>query len=88
MIYSNNVLCFQLKRSQIINFNENDYEINLLMSTKGQGVLVVLSSLCGPDLHKSLHCLARHGRFIQLDKTDLENREKIGKKTCIFICQV
>lgn len=55
------------------------FDIDLLTATKGEGVLVIVNNMSGPVLQKSLLCLAKQGRFVQLDKSDMEKKEKIGK---------
>lgn len=46
--------------------------------THGQGVDVVLNSLAGQALLKSMACLAPHGRFLELGKRDIYQNSKVG----------
>jgi acyl transferase domain-containing protein/NADPH:quinone reductase-like Zn-dependent oxidoreductase/thioesterase domain-containing protein/NAD(P)-dependent dehydrogenase (short-subunit alcohol dehydrogenase family)/acyl carrier protein/ubiquinone/menaquinone biosynthesis C-methylase UbiE len=46
--------------------------------TNGRGVDLVLNSLSGQGLVKSLACLSRNGRFLELGKRDFYQNSKIG----------
>jgi acyl transferase domain-containing protein/2-polyprenyl-3-methyl-5-hydroxy-6-metoxy-1,4-benzoquinol methylase/acyl carrier protein len=46
--------------------------------TKGEGVDVVLNSLSGEFIHKSLALLRRHGRFLELGKRDIFRNSELG----------
>ncbi len=46
--------------------------------TKGYGVDVILNSLSGDAMRKSLDILAPHGRFVELGRTDILNGNQLG----------
>ncbi len=48
-----------------------DFDGDIRQATQGRGVDVVLNSLAGEALERSLSCLAPFGRFIELGKRDL-----------------
>jgi NADPH:quinone reductase-like Zn-dependent oxidoreductase/SAM-dependent methyltransferase len=50
----------------------------IMEETAGQGVDIVLNSLAGPALAKSMACLGPHGRFVELGKRDIYGNSKIG----------
>ena len=51
-----------------------------MKATGGRGVNVVVNSLQGPLLEKSLSCLAPYGRFIELGKRDVYADSEIGMR--------
>jgi acyl transferase domain-containing protein/NADPH:quinone reductase-like Zn-dependent oxidoreductase/short-subunit dehydrogenase len=51
---------------------------DVLAWTGGLGVDVVLNSLSGPAIGRGIACLARHGRFIELGKSDIVANNRIG----------
>ena len=50
----------------------------VLEVTGGRGVDVVVNSLAGQAMTRSLSCMAPHGRFLELGKRDLYENRKIG----------
>src|SRR5438552_6764919 len=46
--------------------------------TRGKGVDVVLNSLAGESIQKSLACLSSYGRFIEIGKRDIYQNSKLG----------
>ena len=52
----------------------------ILELTKGEGVDLVLNSLAGDAIDKSLSILRPYGRFIEVGKTDIYKNRKIGMK--------
>ncbi|MEM6365648.1 MAG: SDR family NAD(P)-dependent oxidoreductase, partial [Planctomycetota bacterium] len=46
--------------------------------TKGEGIDVVLNSLPGEAIPKSLSCLRAYGRFLEIGKTDIYQNRSIG----------
>ncbi len=52
----------------------------VLRSTGGKGVDLVLNALHGPFIDKGLACLAPYGRFIELGKRDVYDDRAIGLK--------
>lgn len=55
-----------------------DFASEIHKITGGHGVDVVLNSLAGEAIPKSLSILARYGRFIEIGKRDLYENRKIG----------
>ncbi|XP_069687554.1 fatty acid synthase-like isoform X2 [Periplaneta americana] len=68
----------QLAEEQILSCEDTSFETRVKMATDGTGAQVVLSRLLGSRLHASLHCLARHGRFVQLGWLDNVVGQSIG----------
>ncbi|NQV52846.1 MAG: SDR family NAD(P)-dependent oxidoreductase [Flavobacteriales bacterium] len=50
----------------------------LMEKTNGKGVDVVLNSLSGEAIFKSVRCLSAYGRFIEIGKTDIYRNSKLG----------
>ena len=46
--------------------------------TRGKGVDIVLNSLAGESIQKSLACLSSYGRFIEIGKRDIYQNSKLG----------
>jgi hypothetical protein len=59
--------------------NLEHFDVLLLIKTKGEGCHVILNTVSGPDICSSIHCLARHGQFIQLAGEDLSRNKSVGK---------
>ncbi|MEO8530228.1 MAG: type I polyketide synthase, partial [Deltaproteobacteria bacterium] len=55
-----------------------DFEQAIMRTTGGNGVDVVLNSLFGEAMERSLNCLAPFGRFIELGKRDFYENNVIG----------
>jgi acyl transferase domain-containing protein/NADPH:quinone reductase-like Zn-dependent oxidoreductase/NAD(P)-dependent dehydrogenase (short-subunit alcohol dehydrogenase family)/SAM-dependent methyltransferase/acyl carrier protein len=54
------------------------FEEEIRHQTNGEGVDVVLNSLNGEFIHKSLALLRRHGRFLELGKRDIFSNSELG----------
>lgn len=50
----------------------------ILQDTNGEGVDVVLNSLSGPALHKSLRLIRTLGRFIEIGKQDITTNSRLS----------
>lgn len=50
----------------------------ILKSTNGRGVDVILNSLAGEAIPKGLSALAQHGRFLEIGKSDIYKNNKLG----------
>lgn len=50
----------------------------IMRHTKGEGVDVVLNSLAGDAMERSVRCLKPFGRFIELGKTDFVSNTRLG----------
>jgi acyl transferase domain-containing protein/NADPH:quinone reductase-like Zn-dependent oxidoreductase/SAM-dependent methyltransferase/acyl carrier protein len=55
-----------------------DFADEIMDLTNGRGVDVVLNSLSGEALSKSLDILAPYGRFVELGKVDIDQNNKLG----------
>lgn len=56
--------------NKIFNSRSTAFEDQILISTDGHGVDVVLNSLAEDKLQASLRCLAANGRFLEIGKVD------------------
>lgn len=64
----------------VMNSRTLDFADEILAATDGRGVDLVLNSLPGPFLEKSLAVLAPHGRFLELGKRDIYGDTPLGLK--------
>ncbi len=48
-----------------------DFADEIMKATNGQGVDIVLNSLSGTAIYKSLSVLGKYGRFVEIGKTDI-----------------
>ncbi|MHA7650918.1 SDR family NAD(P)-dependent oxidoreductase [Mycobacterium sp. ML4] len=55
-----------------------DFADHVRSATGGAGVDVVLNSIAGESVSRTLGCLAPYGRFVELGKRDLLNDRRIG----------
>lgn len=55
-----------------------DFADEIMQITGGRGVDVVLNSLAGEFIPKSLSVLADHGRFLEIGKTDIWSSEQVA----------
>jgi myxalamid-type polyketide synthase MxaB len=55
-----------------------DFVEQIMAATKGQGVDLVLNSLAGEFIPKSLSVLAPYGRFLEIGKIDIYQDTKLG----------
>lgn len=55
-----------------------DFAEEVIKLTDGRGVDVVLNSLGGEFISKSLAVLARHGRFLEIGQRDILNNSQLG----------
>jgi len=63
----------------VMNSRNLDFAEQIMMATEGQGIDIVLNSLAGEFITKSIALLRRGGRFLELGKTDLRDVEKVNK---------
>ncbi|XP_063312266.1 fatty acid synthase [Pelobates fuscus] len=68
----------QLDNSCFANSRNTSFKQHILNITQGRGVDLILNSLAEEKLQASLHCLARHGRFLEIGKYDLSNNTPLG----------
>ncbi len=67
-----------VKPENIMNSRTLDFADEIMARTDGKGVDVVLNSLSGEAIYKSLRCLAAYGRFVEIGKTDIYRNSKLG----------
>jgi NADPH:quinone reductase-like Zn-dependent oxidoreductase len=63
---------------KIMNSRSLDFAEEIMTMTNDEGVDIVLNSLAGEAIDKSLECLRPYGRFIELGKRDLMENRPIG----------
>ena len=68
---------YAVKHDHIFQLRDSNFLPAILAATKGRGVDVVLNSLTGDQLHDSLRCCARFGRFVEIGKRDLTDPIKL-----------
>ncbi len=67
-----------VKPGNIMSSRTLDFADKIMEKTHGRGVDVVLNSLSGEAIYKSVRCLAPYGRFVEIGKTDIYRNSKLG----------
>jgi acyl transferase domain-containing protein/NADPH:quinone reductase-like Zn-dependent oxidoreductase/surfactin synthase thioesterase subunit/NAD(P)-dependent dehydrogenase (short-subunit alcohol dehydrogenase family)/SAM-dependent methyltransferase len=67
-----------VRPDHILNSRTLEFADQLMMLTGGVGVDIVLNSLSGEAIYKSIRCLAPYGRFVEIGKTDIYRNSKLG----------
>lgn len=67
-----------VKRENIMNSRSYGFADDIMEKTDGEGVDVVINSLSGESIYKSIQCLAAYGRFVEIGKTDIYRNSKLG----------
>jgi polyketide synthase 12 len=67
-----------VKPENIMNSRTLEFADQIMEKTRGRGVDVVLNSLSGEAIYKSIRCLAAYGRFVEIGKTDIYRNSKLG----------
>ena len=67
-----------VKPENIMSSRTLDFADEVMEKTNGKGVDVVLNSLSGEAIFKSVRCLSAYGRFIEIGKTDIYRNSKLG----------
>ncbi|MBI3136505.1 MAG: SDR family NAD(P)-dependent oxidoreductase [Bacteroidetes bacterium] len=67
-----------VKPGNIMSSRTLDFADQVMEKTNGKGVDVVLNSLSGEAIFKSVRCLSAYGRFIEIGKTDIYRNSKLG----------
>lgn len=67
-----------VKPGNIFSSRNLDFAEEVMKKTNGKGVDVVLNSLSGTPIYKSVRCLAAYGRFVEIGKTDIYRNSKLG----------
>ncbi len=71
----------QLGIEHVFDLRSLDFADNVLWKTGGRGVDVVLNSLSGPYLDRSLSVLAGGGRFLEIGKRDIYANSPLALRT-------
>lgn len=67
-----------VKPENIMSSRTLDFADQIMAKTKGKGVDVILNSLSGEAIFKSVKCLSAYGRFVEIGKTDIYRNSKLG----------
>ncbi|MFH1319653.1 MAG: SDR family NAD(P)-dependent oxidoreductase [Bacteroidota bacterium] len=70
-----------VKPDHIFNSRTLAFADQIMEFTQGKGVDIVLNSLSGEAIFKSIRCLAPYGRFVEIGKTDIYRNSKLGLRT-------
>ena len=65
--------------TKIMNSRSLDFATEIMSATEGKGVDVVLNSLSGEFISKSIAVLNEHGRFIEIGKQGIWSKEDVAK---------
>lgn len=68
---------YGIPADHIFSSRDHTFATGIMQVTNGKGADVVLNSLAGSLLQKSLNCVARFGRFVEIGKRDLEGNSKL-----------
>ena len=78
--------CLQLLDCNILNLE--DFDVSLLIKTKGKVCHVILNTVSGPEISRTVRSLAEFGHCIQLVQADTTRNKSIGKtkndSMCLF----
>ncbi len=69
-----------VKPENIMNSRTLEFADEIMEKTNGYGVDVVINSIAGEAIYKSVRCLAAYGRFVEIGKTDIYRNSKLGLK--------
>ncbi|NRA11946.1 MAG: SDR family NAD(P)-dependent oxidoreductase, partial [Crocinitomicaceae bacterium] len=72
------IISIGVKPENIMNSRTLDFADEIMEKTNGKGVDVVLNSLSGEAIFKSVRCLSAYGRFVEIGKTDIYRNSKLG----------
>ncbi len=67
-----------VRPENIMNSRTLSFADEIMEKTNGKGVDVVLNSLSGEAIYKSIRCLSAYGRFVEIGKTDIYRNSKLG----------
>ncbi|MBK7130305.1 MAG: SDR family NAD(P)-dependent oxidoreductase [Crocinitomicaceae bacterium] len=67
-----------VKPANIMSSRTLEFADQIMEKTNGKGVDVVLNSLSGEAIFKSVRCLSAYGRFVEIGKTDIYRNSKLG----------
>jgi fatty acid synthase len=69
---------YNIPKDHIFSSRDTQFEYELMTSTKGKGVDIVINSLIGDKLQASFRCVADDGRFVEIGKYDLQMNKQLG----------
>ncbi len=72
------IISLGVKPENIMNSRTLSFADELMEKTNDEGVDVVLNSLSGEAIFKSIRCLSPYGRFVEIGKTDIYRNSKLG----------
>lgn len=81
----NLIFFIKLHKSRILNYKNDNFEVQILMATNGEGISIILNCLNGNDFQSSTRVISKFGKFFQLTKTDMKNKDKLGKNYCFAV---
>ncbi len=67
-----------VRPDHILNSRTLEFADQVMELTNGEGVDIVLNSLSGEAIYKSIRCLSPYGRFVEIGKTDIYRNSKLG----------
>jgi len=76
--------CLQLLDCNILNLE--DFDVSLLMKTKGKDCHVILNAVSGPEICHVVSCLATFGHCVQLVQAFMTRNKSIGKTKHDSMC--
>lgn len=68
---------YAVPQDRIFHLRDSKFLPAIMAATKGRGVGVVLNSVSGDQLHASLRCCARFGRFVEIGMQDITDRVRL-----------
>ena len=69
---------YDIDPSHIFSSRDPSFATNVMATTQGKGVDVVLNSLAGSLLEESWKCVAFLGRFVEIGKRDIQLNKNLG----------
>jgi len=69
---------YGIPRDHIFHSRDASFLPDILRSTNGKGVDMVLNSLSGDLLHASWQCVAQYGKMLEIGKRDFIGQGKLG----------
>jgi acyl transferase domain-containing protein/NADPH:quinone reductase-like Zn-dependent oxidoreductase/surfactin synthase thioesterase subunit/NAD(P)-dependent dehydrogenase (short-subunit alcohol dehydrogenase family)/SAM-dependent methyltransferase/aryl carrier-like protein len=72
------IISLGVKPENIMNSRTLAFADEIMEKTNGKGIDVVLNSLSGEAIFKSVRCLSAYGRFVEIGKTDIYRNSKLG----------
>ncbi len=79
------VKTYAAQKDKIFLLRDSKFLPAILAATNGRGVDVVLNSLPGDQLHDSLRCCARFGRFVEIGNHDINDSVQLDIKRNISV---